>query len=348
MNLDPTILGYSQTQARRFFEQVATEARQVLGVTDASLTRYMPMDGGPPSVTFVPEGVSLPPGKESVSHAASSVDERFLDTIGLPIVAGRGFAETDTEDAPPVVIVNSVLAERYWPGQSPLGKRLGLAEGGRPAEIVGIAQTSKYGFATEPPMPFLYLPFRQRPAQNMFLLVQYRDDLSHVTSRLREMVRRLDPNMPVTNVRTMEELYRMRSLDVLGVVTTIIGVMGIMGLALAVVGLYGLVAYSVNRRTKEIGIRMAIGAGRSDVLRLVIGEGMALAAIGLAVGMVGSAGAARALASTFPGGPHGDGSTDVAAFLIVGATVSLVTILATYLPARRAARIDPTLALRCD
>ena len=140
----------------------------------------------------------------------------------------------------------------------------------------------------------------------------------------------------------------MRSLDVLGVVTTIIGAMGIMGLALAVVGLYGLVAYAVSRRTKEIGIRMAIGAGRSDVIRMVIREGMALAASGLAVGMVGSAGAARALASTFPGGPHGDGRTDLVAFLIVGGAVLGVTILATYLPARRASRINPTLALRCD
>lgn len=349
MNVDPTPLGYSHPQARRFFEQLADRARQVPGIMSAALTRYMPMDGGPPSVTIVPEGFHFPSGKESVAHAGSGVDEHFFDTIGLPILEGRGFRETDSDDAPRVVVVNGVLAERYWPGQSPIGKRLRLDDrGGDWAEIVGVAKTSKYAFAIEAPMAFVYLPFRQRPAEGMFLLVRHQGDVSNVASRLRELVHSLDPNLPVANIRSMEELYRMRALDVLGVVTTIIGAMGIMGLALAVVGLYGLVAFAVSRRTKEIGIRMAIGAGRNDVLRMVLGQGLALAAGGLAVGLVASAGAGRALAAAFPGGPHGDGRTDVVAFLAVAATVLAVTVLATYVPARRASRINPTLALRCE
>src|SRR2546428_1941203 len=144
----------------------------------------------------------------------------------------------------------------------------------------------------------------------------------------------------------MEELYRMRSVIVLNVIITIIGAMGMMGLALAIVGLYGLVSHAARRRTKEIGIRMAIGAGRSNVLRMVLRQGMVLAVAGLGVGLLGSVGAGRALAAVFPGGAGGDGRTDFVPFLLVTSAVLVVTLLAAYVPARRASRVNPTEALR--
>ena len=347
MGFAPNQLGYNDVQAVRFFEQAAARARLVPGVKSAALTRYMPMDGGPPPVTFVPEGFPFPAGQESATHGSSIVDEYYFDTIGVPILKGRGFRATDSADAPKVAVVNEQLAQRYWPGQDPVGKRVRLdTKLGPWVEIVGVAKLTKYSLIIERPREFLYLPFRQRPPQGMFLLAESLGDPASLVTPLTEMVRSLDANLPISNIRSMEELYRMRSVDVLDVTTTIIGAMGTMGLALAIVGLYGLVAYAVIRRTREIGIRMAIGAGRSDVLRMVLGEGMVLAFAGLGAGLLASAGAARALAAIFPGGPSGDGRTDLAAFPLVAAIVLAVTLLAAYLPARRASRINPTEALR--
>jgi ABC-type antimicrobial peptide transport system permease subunit len=182
----------------------------------------------------------------------------------------------------------------------------------------------------------------------MFLLVRSLGDPASLVTPLREVVRGLDANLPISNTRTMEELYRLRSVVILNVIVSLIAAMGMMGLALALVGLYGLVAYAASRRTKEIGIRMAIGAGRSDVLRMVLRQGFVLAVAGLSVGLVASAGAARALGAIFPGGIDGDGRTEFMPFLLVASGVLAVTLLAAYVPARRASRVNPTDALRCE
>jgi putative ABC transport system permease protein len=165
---------------------------------------------------------------------------------------------------------------------------------------------------------------------------------------LREAVRGLDANLPVSNTRTMDELYRLRSVVILNVIVSLIASMGMMGLALALIGLYGLVAYAASRRTREIGIRMAVGAGRPAVLRMVLGQGFRLAIAGLGVGLLASAGVDGALANVFPGGAGGDGRTDFMAFVLVASAVLVVTLLAAYVPARRASRINPTDALRCE
>jgi predicted permease len=316
-------------------------------VKSAALTRYMPMDGLPPSVTIVPEGFQFPAGKESATHASSIVDEHYFDTIGLAILKGRRFRATDSADAPKVAIVNELFTQRYWPGQEPLGKRFRLDNSRGPwVEIVGVAKMSKYNFIINRDMEFVYLPYRQRPPHSMFLLAESVGDPSSLVAPLREVVRRLDANLPISNVRTVEEHYRMRVVSILNVVIAIIGAMGMMGLALDIVGLYGLVAYAVSRRTKEIGIRMAIGADPSAVLRMVVRQGMVIAAAGLGLGLLASVGAARGLAAVFPGGPRGDGRTDFVAFPLVAATVLAVTLLAAYIPARRASRINPLEALR--
>src|SRR5207248_640709 len=212
----------------------------------------------------------------------------------------------------------------YWLGQDPLGKRFRLDKGTGPwVEVVGVARMSKYSFVLEPPSEFVYFPYRQRAAQSMFLLVESAGDPATLATPLRAIVQSLDANLPVSNVRTMEELYRMRSVVVLNVVITIIGAMGVMGLGLAIIGLYGLVAYAASRQTKEIGIRMAIGADRSNVLRMVLRQGLVLATGGLAAGLFGSIAAGRGLAAVFPGLSAGTRSADLAAFLLVASTVFL-------------------------
>jgi predicted permease len=349
MSVAPSQMHYSDAQAQRFFQQLAELARRVPGVRSASLTRYMPMDGLPPTVTIVPEGFQFPAGKESATVASSIVDEHYIDTIEVPVLKGRGFRATDSLNAPRVAVVNELLARHYWPGQDPLGKRFRLDKGSGPwVEVVGVAKMSKYSFVLEQPTEFVYFPYRQRPAQSMFLLVESAGDPATLATPLRAIVQSLDPNLPVSNVRTMEELYRMRSVIVLNVVITIIGAMGVMGLGLAIVGLYGLVACAATRRTKEIGIRMALGADRFSVLRMVLRQGLVLAASGLAAGLFGSIAAGRGLTAVFPGLSAGTRSADFAAFSLVASIVFLVTLLAAFVPARRASRINRTEALRCE
>jgi putative ABC transport system permease protein len=350
MSLAPGQLRYTPKQAERFFERLAEQARRVPGVQSVALTRFMPMDGLPPSITIVPEGVQFPPGKESATHAQSIVDENYFETIGLPILKGRAFRSTDSADAPRVAVVNEVFAQRYWPGENPIGRRFRVDSTRGPwVEIVGVAKASKYGFLIEKPLDFVYLPFRQRAPESMFLLVHSLGDPATLVVPLREVVKGLDANLPISNVRTMEELYRLRSVVILNVIVSLIASMGSMGLALAIVGLYGLVAYAASRRTKEIGIRMAIGANRSSVLRMVLRQGVVLALAGLGVGLLASASVNRALAAVFPGGDAGGNArSDFPALLLVASVVLAVALIAAYVPARRASRINPTEALRCD
>jgi putative ABC transport system permease protein len=346
MSFNPSLVRYSDAQAQQFFEQIADRARLVPGVKSAALASSVPMDGARP-VTIAPEGFQFPEGKESTTVPGAIVDEYYFDTMGLSILEGRGFRSTDSVDAPKVAVVNEVLAQHYWPGQDPVGQRFRLdGKDGAWVEVVGLAKTSKYMFIMEPPREFVYLPYKQRPQQRMTLLTESMGDPSSLVTPLREMVRSLDANQPIFNVRTMEEFYRMRTVITLKVVSGFITAMGLMGLILAIVGLYGLVAYTVSQRTREIGIRMAIGANRSTVLRMVLGKGMMLAVAGLGLGLLASMGASRGLSAVFPGGPGGDGRTDFVAFPLVAVTVLAVTVLAAYLPARRASLINPTEALR--
>jgi predicted permease len=307
------------------------------------------MDGRPGRIAIQPEGFEFPPGSEYTAMSSSLVDERYFETLVIPIVAGRPFTDADTAQSPLVAIVNEEVARRYWPGQDPLGKRLRLNEGQRPwLEIVGVARNGKYGFLTEPPREYVYLPYRQHAPRPMILFARSDGDPASLVPSIREMVRGLEPGLPIYNIRSFDEFYDLRVVTLFSVLTRLIGAMGLMGMTLAIVGLYGLVAYAVSRRTREIGIRMAVGAGRSAVLRMVVGEGLAIALAGLAAGLAAGVGAHRALQGLFDGGASGDGRLDLAAFGFVSATVLAVTLAAACLPARRAARVNPTEALRCE
>ncbi len=242
--------------------------------------------------------------------------------------------------------MNQHLAQHYWPNQEPLGKRFRLKSAKDAwVEIVGVAKTSKYIFIAEPPTDFLYLPYRQNTTQSMMLVAQSTGDAAALAAPLRDAVRSLDVNMPIFHVRTMAELYRMRATSIFNVLVTTVAAMGLMGLALSIVGLYGLVAYAASRRTREIGIRMAIGATAPTVLRMVLRQGLALALTGLVVGLAGSIGAGALLSAAFP---SGDDQRDFLSLVLVAPLVLVVTVLATYIPARRASRVNPIEALRYE
>ena len=346
MTFDTSLVRYNEPQSKQFFEQVAGRARAVPGVKSVSMATSVPMNNDVGAETVVPEGFQFPVGKDNATVLSAGIDEFYVGALGLTMLAGRNFRRDDADQAPRVAIVNEKFAQHYWPNQDPIGKRFRIVRDNAWVQVVGLAKTSKYIFIAEPPTEFVYLPYRQKKPEEMVLLAESSAlDPAALTAPLREVVRGLDPNMPIYNVRTMESLYRMRAIRVFNVLVTMVAAMGVMGLGLAIVGLYGLVAYGVSRRTREIGIRMAIGADRAVVLRMILRQGLVLTLVGLIVGLAASVGAGQLLRAAFP---SGNDDRDPAALLIVVPIVLAVTFLAAYLPARRASRVNPVQALRYE
>jgi macrolide transport system ATP-binding/permease protein len=340
MSFDPSAAHYTPEQDHEFYQRLVERSRSLPGVKSVALASFVPMSVEIDSFAIVPEGYRLPPGQDSVSAMANRVDEGYFETAGIPLVRGRGFLKTDTADTPRVAVINETLAEHYWPHHDAIGKRFRLD--GEWVEIVGIAKTAKYLSTLEPPADFLYLPYLQHPRGHMTLMLQSAGDPGALAAPLREVARGLDSNLAVYDVRTMDDFYRARAVEVYQVILQAVASMGLMGMALALAGLYGLMAYSVTSRTREIGIRIAIGARRGQVLRMVLRQGFVLALSGMVVGLVLSIAATRLLRAVFPG------DSPLAAYLLVMPAVLAVTMLAAYLPARRASRVDPMTALRYE
>jgi len=265
--------------------------------------------------------------------------------MGIPILEGRGFVESDRDKAPLVAVVNEQVARHFWPKGDALGKRFHLqTANGDLVEIVGIARLSKVLWIAEPPLDFVYLPFRQHPRPQMSLVAESTSpDVATLAPMLRNVVHGLDPDMPVFDVRSMHELVRDRA-QASTILTQVVASLGLMGLVLALVGLYGLVAYSVSRRTREIGIRMAIGADRQTVVWMVLRQGLQLGVAGVAAGLVASFFACRAATAVFSIVTFD--SLDPLIFGALPLLLLMVTVVATWAPARRASRVDPMLVLR--
>ena len=343
---DPRLVQYDVEQTRQFYERLAERVRETPGTRAAGLTLNPPLGlGAFESLAFVPEAFQMPPDRETLTAAKDTVDTGFFETLGIPIVRGRGFRPSDTADAPRVAVVNEQLANHYWPGGGAVGKRVWLGgRSGEPVEIVGVAKTIKYVDPGERPMDFVYLPLAQDPKARMVLLVRTTGEPLGFVDPLRRIVRSLDANLPMLETRTYEDLYRYHAVEGPGVAVRLVSTMGVVGLVLTLGGLYGLVAYNVARRTREIGIRMAVGATPAIAFRMVMGKGLVLVATGTAIGLLMGIGVERLMNSAL----FDAGGVDVVAYLVVVPIMMLVTMLATYVPARRAARIAPTLALRYE
>jgi macrolide transport system ATP-binding/permease protein len=349
MSLEPDLAGYDISRSDRFYDQLVERARAIPGVRSATLTSSVPFDSiSIENTAVVPEGFQFPAGTESVRVRSARVDEEYFDTLGIGIVDGRPFQQTDTQDAPAVAVVNETFAARYWPGRSAVGMRFQLVEGNSrtPMEIVGVAATTRYRALSEGPTEFIYYSRHQVSAPDSTILLHTDGDPAALAGPLRAAVRTLDPNVAVFGVRTMDDFYRASSVTITNLLIELVGGMGSMGLALSFVGLYGLVAYSVSRRTREIGIRMAVGARAGAVLIMVMRQGLLLAGAGTLLGVLASAATSGVLraAFPFPEVPR----VDVTTYLLVVPALFAVTLLAAYIPARRAARIDPLRALRQD
>ena len=294
MRLDPSLVGYSPAQTEQFYRVLTERAAAVPGVRRVGLTSSLPMVPGY-SVAVAPEGFDFAPGQESVTIVSSSVDHGYFEALGVGIVSGRAFLQTDTVDSPWVAVVDQTFASRYL-GSNPIGKRLRFVQmGGRTAEVVGITVMSRHNSIFSPPQPFLYLPVTQHPVPRMTLIAETEGDPAIMAGPLREIVRSIDVNVPVYRVETMEELFDQRSVAVANIFVGITTIVGLVGLCLALVGLYAIVSYQVSRRVREIGIRMAIGAVRAQVLGMILKHAAAMGMIGVAVGMAISFAGGRGL-----------------------------------------------------
>jgi predicted permease len=337
-------------QTKEFYRQLLDQARTLTGVRSATLSQSVPLMGSPAlsplggfgSMRVIPEGVQLPTGTEAVSLSSNTVSEGYFHTIGVPLVEGREFLLTDRADTPRVVIVNEQFARKYYPTQGAIGKRLRLNGSDGPfAEIVGVAKQSTYLNPLEPPLEYLYLPMTQNPTDAMSLMLETEGPPADEAGPLRDLVRRLDANQPIYAIRSLQEVYDLTVKQRMDIIREIIGGLGLLGLALALVGLYGLMAYSVSLRHREIGIRMALGAAPANVVRMVLKQGMILAGSGVVIGLVLSLAASRPLANMVQG--HG---FDMPLVALVTIALLAMAALGVYLPARRASLVDPNTILR--
>jgi len=334
---------YSEAEQLRFYRRLLDEVRQLPGVSSAGLTSGLPLSVLREVKRVVPKGEEGGNLKEGFQVQASTVSPDFFETLRIPLLRGRAFSPNDNETSPRVVIVNRTLAEAFWPGQEPVGKQLMIAGEKSFREVIGVAADIKYHTLWESPQPYMYLPLFQTAAAEVYLVVRTSGELTSVMPAVRRAVSALDPQVPLYDVGTLDGHFR-GSLSQPRMAAFLIGFFSLLAFGLAVVGIYGLVSYSVSQRTHEIGVRMALGAGRDDMLKMVVKRGLRLSLAGVAIGLMAS----FALTRLMSGWLYDVKPTDPATFFAVSLLLTVVALVACYVPARRASRVDPMVALRYE
>jgi len=343
-SLSPGMVRYDAARTKRFYREVLDRTRALPGVEAAGLAQFVPLGISGGWTNLVVDGFTMPPGQDRLYVASNVVDAGFWRAMRAPVVRGRAFDERDTETSPKVAIVNETMARRYWPAGDALGRTIRLRDRTGPTlEVVGIARDGRYGSLLEAQQPFLFLPLAQRSRTAMTLMVHSRVDPTSLAGPVSAQVRAIDPEVPVYDVRSLEDLYQKRAMLPPRLTFQMMASLALIGIGLAVIGLYGVIAYLTARRTHEIGIRMALGAERRGVLLLVVRHAAAVVGIGLALGVAASFAAAPLLAGPFDIEPR-----NAAVFTLTPALVAAAALAAVLIPARRASRVDPVKALRCD
>jgi len=348
MSFDLSLQGYSEGQSAQFQKELLDRVHALPGIRSASYTNWAPLTlTGYRSANAMVEGQEPARGANIPLTLYANIGTRYFETMGTPLVAGREFTEQDRAGSEQVVVVNETFVRRFFPGLTPaqaLGKRYTRnSEGQDFYRIIGVARDGKYWTIGESPSTFVWFPIAQNPRQNVTLVAQTDGDPGQTIGAVRDAIKRMDANLPVADARTLT--------DHLGVALTpargaagVLGSFGLLALLLAGIGIYGVMAYAVAQRTREIGIRMALGAQARDVMALVVRQGMALALIGLLIGLAGAVALTRLMASVL----YGVSATDAATFAVVTLLLAIVVWIACYIPARRATKVDPMIALRSE
>ncbi|HET8549339.1 MAG TPA: FtsX-like permease family protein, partial [Bryobacteraceae bacterium] len=342
MKLRPA--GYSEIRGAQFYNEIVQRIRAVPGVRAATLANSMP-PGWMWGLDFELQSRPLRSGERPLQAGKNTVGPGYFETLGARFVAGRGFNAGDTEKSPRVAVINETMARQFWPGESALGKRFRRVApfGPHPwIEVVGIARDGKYEYLGEPARAHILVPFTQNYEPNMKIVVRA-TNIPLVMPAVSREILAFDPNLPAPQLKTAVE-HLSESLANERVNASAISLSGLLTLLLTAVGLFGVVSFTVAQRTREIGIRVALGARPADVVRPMMSEGVRLIAAGLAAGVLMALGAVRLLASSL----YGLGAVDAVSFGGGAALLAGVTLLACWLPARRALRVDPIEALRCE
>ena len=325
-----------------FYDRLLRQVRSVPGVRSATVSSAMPLNPTRLSPSL-PEGQPVVPLAERPLFNIQTFEPGYVETMRVPLLGGREFSERDDAQAPRVVMVNQTLARRFWPNENPVGKHILMGRATTPSEVIGVLGDVRNASLAAAVSPEIYLPFPQLPWASMNLVVRTAGDPRGFVAAVRGRVLAVDKDQPVTAVATMEEVMELAAAQP-RFTAWLLSALAAMALVLAVVGIYGAIAYSLAERTGELGIRLALGAGRADILRLVLRQGMVLALSGTAVGLAASLGLTRLLESQL----YRVSSTDPITFAGCAAVFTAVAALASYLPARRAMRVDPMAALRWE
>ena len=354
--IDPQAKGYGNEQMAPLYRQVCERIEAIPGVRSATISEFAALSGAGRNGPAYAEG-RAPLSRDKSNVFQQRVRWNYLQTMEIPLLAGRGFTPRDDERAPRVAVVNQTMARRFFGDENPLGKRFGFgrAENSGQIEIVGVARDSRYLRPRRDIPSIAYLPFPQVPLGMTTFTVRTAGDPTQMTAAIGAAVRDVDKDLPLFEIKTQAEQMD-QSLAQERFFPKLTGFFGLLALLLASIGLYGVMSYAVAQRTREIGIRMALGATRENILRRVIGQGILLAAIGVAIGSAAAFALTRLITSNatyeltrfISGFLYGVRATDPLTFVVVALLLVSVALLACYLPARRATKVDPMVALRCE
>lgn len=348
MSFDIGLQGYDQARGQQFYRQLIERVESVPGVRSASFTNLFPLSLNYSSNGIHIEGQAPVRGVDVPDAMVASVGLKYFETMGIPVLAGRDFIDSDTDKAPRVVVVNEAFAHRFFPEARSLdevtGKRFSFKSPQGPfIQITGIARDGKYWNIGEAPAPFVYSPLLQSYSSSATMVLRTNGDPQALIGAIRSKVAELDPTLPVYDVKTFAE-HLSFSLFPSRIAATLLASFGGLALLLAGVGIYGVTAYSAGQRTREVGIRMALGAGRGHILKLMLSQGLKLASIGLGIGLAAAFALTRLMAAVL----YGISATDAVTFIGVSVLLAGVALAACFVPARRAAKVDPMVALRYE
>jgi len=343
VTLNPQLVGYDDDRANSFFHQVVENTQSIPGVEAAGVTRLMPLgDSSNSNGPVLKEGETLPRGSAGRDIMTNIVSPGYFNAMQIPFVDGRNFDDRDKPRTQRAVVINQRMAQSLWPGESAVGKRIFIGADSRDAiEVVGVVKTGKYRSLAEDPRMFMYFPLSQKKPGIMTVVVRTSGDPRNFVGVVRNEVQRIDRSVPLSAVKTMSEHMQWPLWGPNMAASLSLAFAGI-ALLLSSVGLYSVMAYVVSQRTREVGIRMALGASRHDVLKMITAQGMRFALIGAGLGLLLALALAKVLSSLL----IGVSGYDVTTFAIVSTLLTIVALIACYLPARRATKVDPLVALR--